>query len=88
MAMTPVALIRPQLCTCGHDHRTHRDEHVEACLECRCSEYIRACQNCGAEASPTTIIGLTPALDVCSRRCALQLEYALASPRKRKRDTP
>lgn len=60
-------------CVCGHDHRTHRGEDVDLCLDCSCSEYVERCQNCGEEAWPIVKSGR---YDACSRRCALQLEYA------------
>lgn len=62
-------------CTCGHDHKTHRGEDVHYCLECSCDEHIPRCQNCGEEANfGARLTNLR--LDACSRKCALQLEYA------------
>lgn len=65
--------ILERACVCGHDHTTHRGEEVHYCLECSCSEHIPRCQNCGEE---STLARLNSRFDVCSRRCALQLEYA------------
>jgi hypothetical protein len=41
--------ILPKGCVCGHDHHTHRDEQVDLCLECSCSELSLRCQNCGED---------------------------------------
>lgn len=32
MSAARAALLQ-QACVCGHDHTTHRDEHVDLCLE-------------------------------------------------------
>lgn len=61
-------------CVCGHDHRTERNEPISLCLECSCMEWTPRCQNCGAEASGSILV---PHYEACSRRCALQIEYAV-----------
>lgn len=61
-------------CVCGHNHKTYRGEDVHMCLDCQCDEFIPRCQNCG---EPTPYPSLDfPRWDVCSRRCAFQLEHA------------
>lgn len=67
-------------CTCGHDHLTFRDEHVERCLECSCDHENVRCQNCGEEAWPVVRPTADGAhlYDACSRRCAFQIEYAVS----------
>jgi len=67
----------PHACVCGHDHETDRGEHVELCLDCSCSEMVTRCQNCGAAAEHTLrsmVAGRE--YEACSRRCALQIDYA------------
>jgi hypothetical protein len=64
-----------QGCVCGHDHKTHRGEDVHMCLECSCLEYRHRCQSCGEDAYPT--VAVAGGYIACSRRCALQIEYAM-----------
>jgi hypothetical protein len=67
--------ILSKACVCGHDHTTHRGEDVTLCLDCSCYEHIPRCQNCGGE----SVWGLYDRKwDVCSLRCAYQLEHAEA----------
>lgn len=64
--------VLPKRCVCGHDHTTARGEHVDLCLECRCDDYDRRCQNCGGSAFG----GPRGSYDACSLRCKAQLDYA------------
>jgi hypothetical protein len=56
---------------CGHDHETHRGEHVDMCLDCSCDCEIMQCRNCGEEA-----IILDRQIQACSQACLRQLEWA------------
>jgi hypothetical protein len=73
--VTVRAEILPRGCVCGHNHKTHRNEPINLCLEsgCTCDEWTPRCQNCG---EPVARISRHDGFDVCSRRCELQLEYA------------
>jgi hypothetical protein len=72
--MAAETAILPKGCVCGHDHETHRGEHVERCLECNCDEQLWRCQNCG-DPLPTWPLHRAT-FHACSRKCLLQLEHA------------
>lgn len=55
-------------CVCGH-------VHVDLCRECSCVRYSGRCNNCGGGSEGIMIAG--PGYIACSRRCELQIHYAL-----------
>lgn len=88
--MSSPTILPKRTCVCGHHDREHDSGHN--CFECGqyvegddgctirgcdCAEYRTGCQNCGEHVTSTLLSkALKTDYTVCSRRCALQLEYA------------